>query len=246
MGSKKAGSENRERQVGETFVELVDTLASDYEIGEFLQFLTHRCTEILQADTAGVLLETPRGHLELAGAASDEMYEIEQIEIELGQGPCIEAYRSREPVIAPELATFESRWPQVVPRLAGLGMQAGYAFPLQFRGDCIGALNLYRTVPGEFRKEDVRLGQAFAHMAAIGILQERKVTAAEERAAQLQHALDSRLIIEQAKGVLAQRHGLAPDEAFEKLRHHARRHNSRLHDLSRRIVHDGFDIPMSS
>lgn len=237
-------SRSREELVSDIFVELADTLASDYEIGEFVQLLAHRCTEILQADTAGVLLETPDGHLKLAGAVSEEMYAIEQVEIELGQGLCIDAYRSREPVIAPDLVEFGDRWPQVVPRLRQLGMQAGYGFPLWLRGDCIGALNLYRRAPGEFRDDDIRLGQAFAHMAAIGILQERRVAHAQQRADQLQHALDMRVMIEQAKGVLAQRHGIPPKAAFEALRAHARRNRLRVHDLSKRIVEEGVEIPV--
>ena len=234
---------SKPQEVTDTFVQLADTLVGDYEVSALLQFLSVRCTEILQADTAGVLLESRDGRLELAGAVSDDMYDIEQVEMELGEGPCIDAYRTREPVIAPDLTAFRHRWPQVVPRLESLGLQAGYAFPLKLRDDCIGALNLYRRMPGEFGDRDIRLGQAFAHMAAIGILQERKVTAAEQRAVQLQHALNSRVIIEQAKGMLAQRHGVTPQAAFERLRAHARRHGLKVQDISRRIVEEGFDIP---
>lgn len=220
----------------ETFVELADTLASDYEVGEFLYFLVYRCSALMAADTAGVLLESPTGELRLAAAVSDEMREIEDLEIALGQGPCLEAYRTGRQVIAEDLERCFDRWPAITPKLLELGMRSAYAFPLRLREDRLGALNLYRSAPGPFAADDARLAQAFADVAAIGILQERKVTAAEQRAAQLQHALDSRVIIEQAKGVLAQRHGIGPEEAFKMLRREARNKQRGIHDLAGEIV----------
>ena len=115
-------------------------------------------------------------------------------------------------------------------------MHAGFAFPLLLRDDCIGALNLYRREPGPFDEDDARLAQAFADMAAIGILQQRTVTSAEQRAAQLQHALNSRVIIEQGKGILAGRHGVTPDEAFHALRAYARHHQLKVRDVCQQIV----------
>ena len=220
----------------DTFVELADTLSSDYEVSEFLQLLVDRCAAVLSADAAGVLLETPSGHLQLAAAISEEMRVIEEAEIGAGQGPCIEAYRSGEPVAAEDLLECRHRWPVVTWRLLDLGMRSGYAFPLKLREDRIGALNLYRREPGWLREDDVRLGQAFADVAAIGILQQRRVAAAEERAEQLQHALDSRVLIEQAKGALSNQRGITPDEAFEVLRRHARENGLRLREVCRRVV----------
>jgi GAF domain-containing protein len=239
MGSDEAASA-RERKVMDTFVELADTLASDYDLGEFLHLLVDRCAEILGADTAGVLLETERGDLRLAAAVSEEMDAIERLEVDKDQGPCIEAYRRREPVIAQDLDRDRERWPDVAPRLVDMGMRSGYAFPLKLRQDCIGALSLYRRSAAEFHEDDVRLAQAFADVAAIGILQRRTVAAAEERSRQLQHALNSRIIIEQAKGVLAERHGVTTDKAFEALRGYARRNGLKVRDVSRQIV-DGHD-----
>lgn len=230
----------RERKVLDTFVELADTLASDYDLADFLHLLVDRCAEILAADTVGVLVESEQGALGLAAAVSEEMDAIERVEIEKGQGPCVEAYRGAVPVVARDLAAERERWPDVVPRLLDMGMQSGYAFPLKLRGDCIGALNLYRRSMGVFRDDDVRLAQAFADVAAIGILQQRTVAAAEERAEQLQHALHSRVIIEQAKGVLAQRHGVTTDRAFDTLRRYARRNGLKVRDVSQQVV-DGLN-----
>jgi GAF domain-containing protein len=226
----------REGRTIDTFVELADTLASDYEVGELLQLLVDRCLEVLPADTVGVLLEAPAGGLWLAAATSEEMHDIEQAELATGEGPCVQAYRTGRPVIVPDLAECAADWPKVTPRLLDLGMRAGHAFPLQLRDVCIGALNLYRRDVGGFDEDDVRLAQALADIAAIGILQQRSLADAELLADQLQHALTSRIVIEQAKGVLAQRHHIAPEQAWEALRSYARSNGLRVHDLCQRVV----------
>ena len=221
----------RERLVLDTFVELADTLCSDYDVSEFLQFLVDRCAQLLVADTVGVLLETSEGRLELAAATSAEMEEIKAAELDAGQGPCMDAYHSGEPITVDELLDTKDRWPAVTWRLLDLGMRSGHAFPLHVRDDRIGALSFYRRRPGQLPEDDIRLGQAFADASAIGILQHRRVAAAEERADQLQHALDSRVLIEQAKGALAQHHGISTDQAFEVMRRHARSRSIPLREL---------------
>lgn len=233
-------SSGREQQVTETFIELADTLASDYEIGEFLHTLVERCAEILQVSTAGVVIESRAGTLRLAAATSDEMEALEDAEIDHGEGPCLDAYRRGEAVSAGDLRDELGRWPNIVPLALDMGLLAVHAFPLRLREDRIGALNLYRDSPGAFHADDVRLAQALADVAAIGILQERKVRAAEERADQLQHALDSRVVIEQAKGVLAERAGISPAEAFERLRRHARNRSEKVSDVCRLVIDTGF------
>jgi GAF domain-containing protein len=220
----------------DTFVELADTLASDYDVADFLDLLVGRCLVLLEADVAGVLLESPAGDLRLAAGTSEEMKVIEQAELATGEGPCVQAYRTRKAVIAADIGAERDRWPDVAPRLLSLGMRSGHAFPLQLREDCIGALNLYRREARPLEDAAVRLAQAFADVAAIGILQQRRSKAAEERSSQLQHALDSRIVIEQAKGVLVERHAVSPQRAFEVLRAYARDHNMKLRDVSDRIV----------
>jgi GAF domain-containing protein len=226
----------RQRLVFDTFVELADTLASDYDIGEFLQFLVHRCADLLLGDTAGVLLEGPGGDLRLAAATSDEMRRLEDLEVRLRQGPCTEAYRRAEPVIAEDLVDYQERWPQVTPKLMEMGMRSAHAFPVRLRADCIGAINLYRVQPGPFHAEDVRLGQALADVAAIGILQERKIARAERVADQLQLALSSRIVIEQAKGILAERHGISTADAFGAISNYSRSRNRKLREVCQEIV----------
>lgn len=231
--------ESREQQVMDTFVEMADTLASDYDIDEFLHRLVERCAEILKVETGGVLVEGPDGHLQLAAATSDKMKQLEDLEVRLRQGPCLDAYRQVEQVLVEDLREQSDRWPEVAPQAVDIGMLAAYAFPLRLRDDCIGALNLYRESTGEFYDQDVRLAQAFADVATIGILQERKVASAERRAEQLQGALESRVLIEQAKGIVAERYGMPVDQAFDALRRHARNNNQKLRAVCHEVVAGG-------
>lgn len=227
----------------DTFVELADTLAGEYEVGDLLQFLVDRCTQLLLADTAGVLLESPTSELPaLAAATSQRMLDIEELEINLQQGPCLDAYRTGEQVLIGDIAQCHTRWPDFTPRIVELGMRSAYAFPLRLRGDRIGALNLYRTEPRAFAAHEVRLGQALADVAAVGILQERAVSEAERRAGQLQQALDSRVMIEQAKGMLAERQQIPPGDAFERLRRHARSNNMKLREVCRQLLDGDLEL----
>lgn len=220
----------------DSFIYLADTLAGDYEVNELLQFLVDRARQILGAGTAGVLLEGGAGSLQLAAATSEEMEVIERVEINSKEGPCIDAYMTRQAVVVSDLDAVSDRWPRVVPRLREMGMASGVAFPIKLRDDCIGALNLYRHETGTFADEHLRLGQAFADIAAIGILQQRRIAEANERTEQLQRALTSRIIIEQAKGVVVANEGVSPAEAFDRIRRYARREQIRIHDLSEDIV----------
>ena len=226
----------REQFVLDTFVSLADTLASDYDVTDFLHELVVRCQEALGVDAGGVMLEDPETTLRLAAATSEKMERYEQAEITSGEGPCIDAYRNVTQVVAHDLREEADRWPNAAGEAMALGMQAVYAFPLRLRGDCIGALNLYREKAGPFHDDDVRLAQAFADVAAIGILQERRTAASEARAEQLQLALTSRIIIEQAKGVLIAKTGKSPQEAFEMLRSHARSSRKKLRDVAAAVV----------
>lgn len=233
----------REQFVLDTFVELADTLARDYDIGGFLHTLVARCSPILQVTAGGVLLEDPEGRLRLAASSSEQMQRLEEAEIDHVEGPCLDAYRNVEHVVAEDLRTETDRWPTVAPYAVEIGLRSVFACPLRLRDDVIGALNVYREEPGDFKPEDRRLAQAFADVAAIGILQERKVTEHKRRADQLQGALNSRVVIEQAKGVLVARLNIAPAVAFELLRRHSRNTHEPLRSICQRVVDEGFVPP---
>jgi GAF domain-containing protein len=240
-GRTTAMAEDTAQLLLDTFVDLADTLANDYDVGELLQLLVNRCTDLLVADTAGVLLETSSGKPALAAATSEEMLKIEDLEVRLGQGPCLEAYRSGEQVLVEDLMACHDRWPQFTPRIIELGMRSVSALPLRLRDQRIGALNLYRSQPSAFASHEIRLGQGLANIAAVGILQERRVFEADRRSDQLQHALDSRVVIEQAKGTLAERRGITLREAFEAMRTHARSNNLKLRDVCLQVLNGGLE-----
>ncbi len=164
------------------------------------------------------------------------MERLEQAEMRHNEGPCIDAYRDVTQVVAQDINQERDRWPRAAAAALELGMQAVYAFPLRLRDDCVGALNLYREQVGPFEEDDIRLAQAFADVAAIGILQERTVREAQQRADQLQHALNSRVLIEQAKGVVMAKTGMSAQEAFEMLRTHARSNRVKLHDVAAGVI----------
>lgn len=226
----------------DTLVELAAVLSTDHDVGDVLQFVVHRCAALLRADTAGVFLEGDDGTTALGAATSRTMLEIEDLEITLGQGPSQEAFRTGEQILVEDLDGSHDRWPLVTPRILELGLRSVCAFPLRHGDDCVGALNLYRIEPGPFAPEDVQLGQALAEIAAVGIFSQRAALHAEQRAVHLQRALDSRVLIEQAKGMLAERHGGSLADAYALVRDHARNHNLALHEVCRRVVEGELEL----
>jgi hypothetical protein len=200
-----------------TFVDLADTLVADFDVIDFLHMLAERSVALLGASAAGVVLADPRGELRVAAASSQEAGLIELFQIQNDQGPCLDCFRTGQPVTAPDLTGPSPQWPRL-------------------RYDVIGALNLFRAQPGPLDPADLRIGQALADVATIGLLQERSVRRGEIAAEQLQGALNSRVIIEQAKGKLAERLSTDMDHAFALLRDYARNSNQRLTDVARSFV----------
>ena len=222
--------------LSDTFVELADTMVADFDVIDFLHLLTDRSVALLAASAAGVMLADPRGELRVAAASSEEAGLLELFQLQNDQGPCLECFRTGRPVTATGLASAAQRWP----RFAQAAMQAGFAsveaLPMRLRDQVIGALNLFRAEPDPLDPADLRIGQALADVATIGLLHERNVRRRETVAEQLQAALNSRVIIEQAKGKLAERLGLDMDHAFTMLRGYARNTNQHLTDVARDFV----------
>jgi transcriptional regulator with GAF, ATPase, and Fis domain len=219
-----------------TFVDLADTMVADFDVIDFLHILTDRSVTLLAASAAGVMLADPRGELRVAAASSDAVELIELFQIQNDQGPCLDCFRTARPVTAADLTGPDQRWPQFAAIATRAGFRAVEALPMRLRDQVIGALNLFRTVPGPLSPADLRIGQALADVATIGLLQERAVRRMETVAEQLQAALNSRVVIEQAKGKLAERLSIDMDEAFGLLRVHARNSNQRLTDIARDFV----------
>ncbi|MEC4020764.1 GAF and ANTAR domain-containing protein [Streptomyces sp. H27-D2] len=234
----------REERLAAAFVDLADTLVRDFDVIGFLHSLTEHCVDLLDVAAAGVLLGTPSGPVVEAAASDERTRKLELAGVEWDEGPCHDCYHSGAPLSEVPLDTDEARarWPRFAPRALELGHVSVVAAPLRMHGQVIGALNLFRDRPGPLEAGQVSLAQAMADTAAIGILQQRAVHASMSVTVQLQHALDSRIIIEQANGFLAHRHRTGAEEAFALLRRHAERHQLGLTDLAQQVM-DGTADP---
>jgi transcriptional regulator with GAF, ATPase, and Fis domain len=236
VNAKEDGT-GREGPLARAFVALADTLVDEYDMLDLLDRLVNVSVGLLAADAAGIVLADPRGRLTVVAASSDAAKLLEVLQLQNEQGPCLEAYRSGNPVSVPDLRDVGARWPKFAAAVASLSdISSVHALPMRLRGQAIGALNLFHHTPGPLPATDLALGQALADVATIGILQERAIRQAEVVAEQLQTALSSRVIIEQAKGVLAHHGNLSMDVAFDRLRSYARSHNERLTEVARRLV----------
>jgi ANTAR domain/GAF domain len=222
--------------LSDTFVALSDTMVDDFDVIDFLHMLTERSTRLLSASAAGVLLADPRGPLRMAAASSEQAELIELFQIQNDQGPCLECVRTGQPVTAAGLAGPGQRWPRFAAAATTAGFGTVNALPMRLRDQVIGALNLFSAGNVPLGPAELRIGQALADVATIGLLQERNVRRAETLAEQLQAALNSRVVIEQAKGRIAERTGLDMGQAFTLLRQHARNTNQRLTDVARYVI----------
>jgi GAF domain-containing protein len=221
--------------LSDAFVELTDTMVADFDIIDFLHVLTSRSVELLDVSAAGLLLADPRGELRVVAASSEAARLLELFQLQGDQGPCLDCFRSGRPVTATDLGA-DQRWPEFAAAAGQAGFSAVQALPMRLRDQVIGALNLFRAAVGAFDADVVHVGQALADVATIGLLQERSVRRKDTLNEQLQSALNSRVIIEQAKGKLAERLGIDVNQAFALLRDQARKRNQRLSDLARAFV----------
>jgi transcriptional regulator with GAF, ATPase, and Fis domain len=227
-----------ERQLAEAFVALADTLVDDFDVVDFLHELTVRCAQVLGVSAAGVLLADQRGALRVVAASTEQTRLLELLQLQTDQGPCPECFHTGRPIAVADLstATSVSRWPRFVAEAREAGFASVHAVPMRLRTDIIGALNLFGTRPGALDEATLRLGQALADVATIGLLQARAIRQRDTLAEQLQTALNSRVVIEQAKGVIAERRHVDVDRSFTLLRSTARTRNRRLSELARAVV----------
>ena len=222
--------------LAETFVELTDTMVADFDVIDFLHILTDRSVQLLDVSAAGLLLADPRGELRVVAASSEAARVLELFQIQNDQGPCLDCFRTGQPVQAEDLTDAAPLWPRFTAAAQRAGFAAVQALPMRLREQVVGALNLFRSTPGAFSSADIRVGQALADVATIGLLHERSMRHSDTLNEQLQTALNSRVVIEQAKGKLAERLGVEMDQAFNLMRDYARNRNLRLSDLAQGFV----------
>jgi|CZKT01.1.fsa_nt_gi transcriptional regulator with GAF, ATPase, and Fis domain len=223
--------------LSDTFVELTDTMVAGFDVIDFLHVLTDRTVQLLDVSAAGLLLADPRGELRVVAASSEAARLLELFQLQNDQGPCLDCFRAGQPVAAADLNAEAKRWPRFASAAQEAGFAAVQALPMRLRDQIIGALNLFRATPGTFDRADVRVGQALADVATISLLHERSMRHSDALNEQLQTALHSRVVIEQAKGKLAERLGLDMAQAFSLMRDHARARNLRLADVAQSVIY---------
>ncbi len=230
-------------RLAEVFVEFADTLVDDFDVVEFLQMVTTRGSQLTGSAAAGLLLADHRRHLRFMAASEEHATLLEVFQVQAQEGPCQDAYSRGTTVINADLTRPGSRWPGFAAKAVSLGYHSVHAFPLRLRTEVIGAMGLFGGHSGGLTPADVAIVQALADVATIGLLQARAVRRGEVLTEQLQAALASRVLIEQAKGTLAQLRGGSVDEAFAVMRAYCRSNHRRLGDVAAVVVDDPTSIP---
>ncbi|GAA4719762.1 GAF and ANTAR domain-containing protein [Nocardioides conyzicola] len=230
-------------RLAEVLVQVADTLVDEFDLIEFLQMVAGSTSELVHTEGAGILLADHHGGLQLMAATDERAEMLELFQIQHEEGPCQDCYRQGRPVVDIDLAEAVSVWPRFAPRAVAAGFRSVHAFPLRLRQTVIGAINLFGTHSEPMGPVDVRVVQALADVATIGLLQERAIRRGEELTGQLQGALNNRIVIEQAKGVLAQVHAVSVDDAFDLLRSYARSHRRGLSEVARAVIEDPASVP---
>ncbi len=227
---------SRERLLARTLVDLADTLVDDFDVVELLTRLADGCVDVLDVGAAGLMLTAPDGALRVMASSSEAMRVLELLELQAQEGPCLDCFRNGEPVVNRDLEMSLVRWPQFAPAALAAGFRTVHALPMRLRGAVIGGLNLFNVDAHDIHPADLEAAQALADVATIAVLQHRAALEARVLNDQLNEALNTRIIIEQAKGIIAERDGLDMGHAFDRLRGHARSHNLLLADVARGVI----------
>jgi transcriptional regulator with GAF, ATPase, and Fis domain len=227
---------SREAQIARVFVELADTLVEDFDVIDLLTLVTMRCVEVLDLDAAGLLLLGADGHLRVAAASSDQAQLLELIASQAHEGPCYESFKSGAPIGVPNLSEQTARWPQFAAAATAMQFSSAQSLPLRVRGAVIGVLGLFHHEVDGFRPDDIVIAQAFADVATVSILQHRSIVEQQTVAGQLANALETRVIIEQAKGVIAGQTGWPMEKSVDALRRYARSKQRRLVEVAAEII----------
>ncbi|NHA67667.1 GAF and ANTAR domain-containing protein [Phycicoccus sp. CMS6Z-2] len=203
---------------------------------ELLAGLSENCVRLLDVAAAGVLLSDGRGVLRLVAASSERTRLLELFQLQRDEGPCLDCFRTGTPVLVPELAATADRWPAFCAAADGVGFRSVHAVPMRLQTTVLGTLGLFGSQVGSLDRSDLDLGQALAHVASVAVVNERAAADSATVNAQLQHALTSRVVLEQAKGVIAHVGDLTVEDAFRVMRRYARDHGRRLGEVAGDVV----------
>jgi len=225
----------RAERVSGAFVKLTDTLVADYDVLDLLHTLVEESVGLLDVAAAGLVLADPSGQLQVLASTSEQSQLVEVLQLQAGSGPCVECYATGRPVGVDDIAALE-RWPDFKAAALSQGFRSVHAVPMRIHARTIGAMGLFGANPGSLTTEDAAIGQALADVATISLIHERTIREAVLVNEQLQRALNSRVLIEQAKGVIAHTAGVDMEEAFNRLRNHARAHSEGLQETAGRVV----------
>jgi GAF domain-containing protein len=234
--------EEREEWLARTFVELADTLVADFDVIELMSTLVDRCSELLESSLVGLALADPQGQLRVLASSTERMRVLELIEIQSDEGPCRDCFRAGSRVVNQRLDEAVDRWPRFAAAARAAGFQMVHALPMRLRNETIGAMNIFNANLVELTSPEVNLAQALADAATIGILQERAVSQGVQLAGQLQLALNSRIVVEQAKGVVAERLQIGMDEAFDLMRGYSRGQRRRLSEVAGALIEGSLSV----
>ena len=230
------------RDLGAVLAEFAQLMTEDRSPQLVLERLASYCTELLPVHGVGVLLKTATGGLEAATANTEAGAIVEKAEAELGEGPCTDALASGEQVLAPDLERCAERWPRFVPLALDGGIRAIHGLPLTARGETLGSVDLVALEVLNLSATELATAQMLADVTVAYLVNIRAFEDKSALADQLQRALDSRIVIEQAKGVLSERRGLTVTDAFEVLRTYARSNGQKLHDVAAALVRGELDL----
>lgn len=229
-------TDSREHQIIRAFVDLSNELVDEYDVVDMLSHLTTSCAGLLNVASAGLLLADGKGTLHLMASTSERTHHLEVFQLQREEGPCLDCYADGEPVIVPDLATEQQRWPQFCLAAEAVGFKSVHALPMRLRDTLLGTLGLFGEETGRLDDDDLALAQALVHVASVAIVNEKAAADLAIVNSQLQHALTSRVVLEQAKGVIAHTGGIEMPDAFAVLRRYARDHGRLLSDVATEVV----------